>query len=199
MTMRRFLESSWFWALMVLALVSGAALLAASAWLRPLAEGEKALQDGRLEQALESFAAAEARFDRLPVAKRLLAAEHATSQVNQSWLLYKLGRHDVLIEKTSMSPSLAPVHFWAGCALFAKARDEEEEAEARLAWLGRSGDEFRKALELQPEDWDTKFNYELSQRLLAALRKQPKAPPTQLLQLLRPKPKEGQPPARRAG
>jgi hypothetical protein len=95
-------------------------------------------------------------------------------------------------------PSAAPVHFWSGCALFAKAR-KEEAAEARLSWLSRAGDEFKKALERAPDDFDAKFDYELTQRLLQELKKQPKTPPTQLMQLLRPKPKEGQPPAKRVG
>lgn len=183
---------------MILALLTGAALLVGAAWLRPLAEGEQALREGRLEPALERFAAAEARFDRLPATRQVLPSAYAASQANQLFLLYRLSRHDALIEKAATAAPGAPVHFWTGCALFAKARDEEN-AEARLSWLGRAGDEFRKALELEPDDWDTKFNYELTQRLLLELRKQPKAPPTQLLQLLRPKPKEGQPPAKRAG
>jgi len=181
----------------VLAFLCGGALLAAAAWMRPLAEGEQAIREGRLELALERFAAAEARFDRLPASRRALRSAYAVSQDNQLWLLYRLERYDALIEKGA-SPPRAPIHFWAGCALFAKSRAEEE-PEARLGWLRRAGDEFRKALELDPDDWDTKFNYELTQRLLAELRRQPKAPPAQLLQLLRPRPKEGAPAPRRAG
>lgn len=183
---------------MVVALLFGAALLVADAWLRPLREGDQALREGRLEPALERFQAAEARFARLPASQQAFPAAYAASQANQLWLLYRLSRHDALIEKAAGAAPGASVHFWTGCALFAKARDEQN-AEARLSWLGRAGDEFKQALELDPEDWDTKFNHELTQRLLLELRKQPKAPPTQLLQLLRPKPKEGQPPAKRVG
>jgi hypothetical protein len=194
----RLLSSAGVRATMVLALVAGAALLAGAAWLRPLAEGDQALDDGRLEPALQSYAAAEARFDRLPATRQVFPGAYAASQANQLFLLYRLGRHDALIEKAAVVAPGAQVSFWTGCALFAKAKDEAK-PEARLSWLGRAGDEFRKALELDPDDWDTKFNYELTQRLLLELKKQPKTPPTQLLQLLRPKPKEGQPPAKRAG
>lgn len=192
------LDSSVLWALMVPAFLGGGGLVAGAAWLAPLSAGERALAAGRLEVALERSAAAEARLERLPVAKQALPSAYAASQVNQLWALYRLGRLDALIEKAATSAPGAAVHFWAGCALFAKARSEKD-AEARLSWLGRAGEEFRRALELDPLDWDTKFNHELTQRLLLELRKQPKAPPSQLLQLLRPKPKEGQPPARRAG
>jgi hypothetical protein len=196
--MRRLLSSSGFWAAMVLALLCGLALVGTAAWLGPLAEGGRALRADRLELALERFAAAEARFDQLPLTKQALPGAYAVSQSNQLWVLYRLGRYDALVEKAAMSAPRAPIHFWAGCALFAKAVAEEE-AEARLGWLGRASEEFRAALELDPGDWDTKFNYELSERLLAELRENPETPPKELLQLLRPKPKEGERPSRRVG
>jgi hypothetical protein len=196
--MRRGADNSAWWALAVLALAAGAALVAAAAWMRPLAEGERAVGEGRLDLALDRFAAAEARFDRVPLSKQALASSYERSQSNQVWLLYRLGRYDAVVEKAAASVPSAPIHFWAGCALFAKARNEKE-GEARLGWLTRAGDEFRLALERDPGDWDTKFNYELTRRLEAELRQPRKAPPPQLLQLLRPKPKEGRAPGRRTG
>lgn len=185
-------------AALALAFVAGALLAGVALWLRPLAEGERLLRAGEWERALERFEAAEARFERLAPAKLALPAEHALSQANQLFLLHRLGRTDALIEKAAVAMPNAKNRFWAGCALFEKAVAEQE-AEARIGWLSRAAEEFRGALELDPGDWDTKFNYELAQRLLAELRKQPKAPPSELLQLLRPKPKEGKPPARRTG
>ena len=89
---------------------------------------------------------------------------------------------------------------------FAAARDEqihkaraEKNPEARLGWLSRSEEEFRRAVEAAPDDWDTKFDYELTGRLAAELRKQPKNPPNQLMQLLRPQPKMGPKPPKRVG
>src|SRR5439155_27094197 len=87
---------------------------------------------------------------------------------------------------------------WAGCAFFDKARAEEN-AEARLGWLSRAEEEFRRAVEAAPDDWDTTFNFELTTRLAAELRKQPKTPPNQLMQLLRPEPKAGARPVKRVG
>jgi hypothetical protein len=186
------------WLLSVLALVCGMGLVALAVWSQPLAEARKAADAGRLQEALERYAASEARFDRLPLTKELLPAAYRGSVATQLWIQYQLEQYDELLEKAAASPSIAPVHFWAGCALFAKARNEET-AEARLAWLGRAADEFRTALERTPDDWDTKYNYELTRRLLEELRKQPKTPPKQMLQLLRPEPKASGRPGRRVG
>jgi hypothetical protein len=83
-------------------------------------------------------------------------------------------------------------------AFFAKAR-EEEKPEAQLGWLTRAEEELRRAVEAEPGDWDTKYDFELVTRLASELRKQPKTPPNQLMQLLRPQPKLGSKPARRVG
>jgi tetratricopeptide (TPR) repeat protein len=182
----------------VLALIAGLGLVALSAWSRPVAEGRHAADAGRLDQAVEHYAAGEARFDRVPFTKQLLPAAYHGTIANQLVLQYRLRNYDDLIEKASTSPSIAPVHFWAGSALFAKARDEED-PDIRLGWLGRAAEEFRRALELAPDDWDTKYNYELTSRLLEELRKEPKTPPKQMLQLLRPEPKTGGRPPRRVG
>jgi hypothetical protein len=48
-------------------------------------------------------------------------------------------------------------------------------------------------------DWDTKYDFELVTKLAAELRKQPKTPPNQLMQLLRPQPKPGAKPVKRVG
>ena len=57
--------------------------------------------------------------------------------------------------------------------MFAKSL-QEEGAEGQLQWLTRAEDEFKLALASEPGDWDTKYNYELSARLVAALRRPPK-------------------------
>ena len=69
----------------------------------------------------------------------------------------------------------------------------------RLGWLTRAEDEFRRALEAEPADWDTKYDFELVTKLAAELRRQPKTPPNQLMQLLRPQPKPGAKPVKRVG
>ena len=181
---------------MALVLGTGLVLVAYGAWARPMREGAEAVRDGDLRAALERFKAAEERFDRLPLAKELFPSDYAAVLANQAWLLYRLGDLDATIERAAADPS-GRVRFWAGCALFTKARNEEK-PENQLAWLTRAQQEFRQALESSPEDWDAKFNYELAGRLAAQLRTAPKREPKTILKLLRPQ-KESRPDARRIG
>jgi tetratricopeptide (TPR) repeat protein len=182
----------------VLVLLGGGAALAYARWTDPVAAGDRAIADGQLERALAAYAHSEARFDRIAAAKQLFAADYNRVIGNQLWVLYRLERYDETIEKADRAPEGALPHFWSGCAFFEKARGEEK-PEARLGWMNRAEEELRRAIEAAPDDWDTKYDFELVTRLAAELRKQPKTPPNQLMQLLRPQPKAGAKPARRVG
>ena len=184
--------------LVLLLFAAGAAAVACARWTRPIAEGDRALADGRLEQALSAYTRAERRFEALPVARQILARDYHRLVANQLLIDYRLRRFDELIDRAQRAPEAAAPHFWAGLALLAKGRADED-PDAQLAWLTRAEEELRRAVEAAPEDWDTKFNFELVTRLAAAVRKQPKAPPSELMQVLRPPPKSGARPARRVG
>ena len=153
---------------------------------------------GDWTRALERYAAAEARFNDWPLAQRLFPATYRATLANQLAAQYRLGALDAVLEKADAIPASAASHFWAGSALFEKSKAEEN-ADARLGFLGRATDEFKAALELRPDDWDFIYNYELARRLFDELRKKPKTPPKQLLELLRPQPKEGSKPVKRVG
>jgi len=179
-------------AIAVLVLMLGVTALAYGQWTRAIDEGDEALAAGHLDAALASYATAEARFDRLPAAKQLFAADYDHAVSNELSARYRLGRYDEVIERSEHAPESTSPHFWSGCAFFQKATVEEK-PDARLGWLGRAEDELHKAVEAAPEDWDTKYDFELTTRLAAELRKQPKTPPKQLMQLLRPPTPAGKP------
>jgi tetratricopeptide (TPR) repeat protein len=179
-------------ALAVVALVVGVAMLAYARWMRDVARADEALAAGRLEEALADYKAATGRFDRTPAARQMFAAEYDHAIANHLWVLYRLKRYDEAIELAERAPAAAQPHFWSGCALFEKAVVEQK-PDARVAWLSRAEEEFRQAIEATPEDWDTKYDFELTSRLAAELRKQPKTPPRQLMQLLRPPSPTGKP------
>ncbi len=181
----------------VLLLASGAVLTGYARWTGPLERADAALADGRLEDAVAAYQIAEARFDALPAAKQLVPADYNRAVGNHLLALYRLKRFDEVIDVAQKAPAAALPNFWSGCAFFEKAIVEEA-PEARLGWLSRAEEEFRKAIEATPGDWDTKYDFELTTRLAAELRKQPNTPPKQMMQLLRP-PTAGAKPPRRTG
>jgi tetratricopeptide (TPR) repeat protein len=185
-------------ALVILLLVAGAAAVACARWTRPIAAADAALAAGRFDEALASYALAEARLDRLPAVRQLLARDYARSAGARLWIYYQLQRYDELIEAARRSPEDAAPHYWSGLAFFAKGRAERK-SEEQLGWLSRAEEELRRAVEAAPADWDTKYDYELVSRLAIALRKQPRVPPNQLMQLLRAQPRAAAKPGRRVG
>lgn len=182
----------------VIALVGGLAALAYARWSGPAAAGDSALADGRYEEALARYAEAESRFERFGVLRQFFADDYSHVMANQLWVLYRLKRYDDTIDAAQRAPEGALPHFWAGAAFFEKARTEEK-PEPRLAWLTRAEEEFRRAVEAAPDDWDTKYDFEVVTRLAGELRKRPETPPNQLMQLLRPQPKPGAKPVKRVG
>jgi len=185
-------------ALLIVLLLAGVAAVAYARWTRSIADADQSMADGQWDRALGAYGVAEAGFDRLPAVRQLFNAEYTRVVGNQLWLLYRMEQYDDLIEKAERAPEHAAPHFWSGLAFFAKARAEEK-PEAQIGWLTRAEEELRRAVEAEPADWDTKFDFELVTRLAAELRKQPKTPPNQLMQLLRPQPKLGSKPVRRIG
>jgi len=163
----------------------GGAALGYARWSGDIAEGDAALAAGDFEAAVVSYVSAESRFESIPSTRQLFAADYNHAVSNHLYALYRLGRLDETIALAEKAPEEAFPHFWAGCAFFLKAQGEEE-ADSALAWLTRAEEELKKAVAASPNDWDAKYDYELTTRLAAALRKEPKTPPKQLMQLLRP-------------
>jgi tetratricopeptide (TPR) repeat protein len=184
-------------ALVLVLFLAGASLVAYARWTRPIADADTALADGRLDDAIAGYRTGETRFDQLPAARQLFESEYARAYGNHLWALYRAKRYDDVIDLAERGPAEAAPHFFSGCAFFRKGAAEEQ-PETRLGWFTRAEEEFRKALESAPGDWDTKYDFELTTRLASELRKQPKTPPKQLMQLLRP-PQAGTKQQRRVG
>jgi len=190
--------SVFAWGAGVVALVLGVVLIWFSSWRQPVLDADAAATAGDWPRALERYAAAEAQFNDWPLSQRMFPSVYRATLANLLAAHYRLGAVDSAIEKAETVPATAASHFWAGSALFDKSRADEN-AESRLSLLGRASDEFKAVLELEPENWDAIYNYELTKRLFEELRKKPKTPPKQLLELLRPQPKEGNKPVKRIG
>lgn len=165
--------------------------------MQPVAEGDRAWARGDEAGALIFYAAGEARLNRVGFAKVLLAGPLGDAGFNQLALLYRANAHERLLEKALTAPAAAAPRFWAGTALLQKAIAEKD-PDAQLAGLERASQELALALRAHPDDWDTKFNYEMAARLLARLRQEPEKRPGPLLQLLRPQASDPRP-KRRVG
>lgn len=181
--------------LAVVAVLLGATLIAYARWTAPIAAADEALARGDLAGALAAYETAERRFDAWPPTHQAFAGDYHRVVANQLRALYRLGRYDEAVDTAERAPEGAGPHFWSGLAFFRKATAEQK-PDARLGWLTRAEEEFRKAVAADPADWDTKYNFELASRLAAALRKEPQTPPAQLMQLLRPPPPSPRTPRR---
>ena len=187
-------------AMAVLAVLAGGALLWLATWISPLVAADTAVREGRLTDGLNEFKTAESRLSQIPALQQVAPALLGSVQANQVRLLYQMQRYDEAIEKAGDSTSVHGTHFWSGCAMFARAAAEER-GETRLEWFERAEGEFRTALSAAPDDWDTKYNYELTRSLLNRLREEPETPRRLLFELLRPQsPRSGgTAPPRRTG
>jgi tetratricopeptide (TPR) repeat protein len=183
---------------MVLLLASGCAMIAYARWTRPIADADAAMAAGDVGRALASYAVAEKRFDAIPPLKRLLSSEYDRIIANQLRMLFHTDRNEETIEKAARAPEGASPHFWAAAACFEQGRVEQDPS-ARLMYFGRAQQELMKAVGAAPDDWDAKFDLELALRLTFELRRAPQTPPGELMKLLRPDPKAGSAPTKRAG
>jgi hypothetical protein len=182
----------------IVLLAAGVAAVAAARWTQPIADADAALARGDWDRARALYADAEARFDRLPAARELFARDYARAATAQLAIDYRQHRYDAVIDQAQRAPAAAAPHYWAGLALLAKSRGDAT-MEEQSGWLMRAEDELRRAVEADPADWDTKYDFELVTRLSAALRRQPRTPPDGLMQLIRPQPKPGTKRPRRVG
>jgi hypothetical protein len=183
---------------MVLLFLTGCVAIVYARWTQPIDEGDRATDRGDFVRALSAYGVAEKRFDSAPPLKRLLAPEYNRVIANELWVLHRLERYDDVIEKAARAPEGANPHFWAGAACFKLGRVEKEQA-ARTAWLVRAQEELRRAVDAVPADFDARFDLELAMRLNQELRRRPQTPPSELMHLLRPEPRPGAAPTRRAG
>lgn len=175
----------------------GISLMVISIWLRPYHQAMDSLQAGALEESLERFTIVESRFDAITLARQIFPEVYSDSIANQFYILYTLHRYDDLLEKSATSPVQADVHLWAGNTLFRRTGNLNEPQE-QVAWLERASEEYRKAIELAPDDWNAKYNYELTNRLIDELKEEKETPP-QMLEIIRPRPLQGEEPFKQTG
>jgi hypothetical protein len=173
--------------------VVGLFLLCVAWWLRPIAAAERALASGDLDRAVQEYTVGRDRLDWIPYGQNLFPGLDDLVMANQLSLQYALRRYDRILEDAGAKTVRGPAAFWAGCALFDKALVEVD-PEVRVRLMSDAHQSFRRALELAPGDWDSKFNYEVTGRFLSILHEQPQTPTQEIMKILRergPRPRGG--------
>jgi len=150
-----------------------AALLAYTWWLYTIEKGNRALGKGDTEAAEEIYRVAEAPFRKVPWLASIFRDEFQKLLFNQVGLLYAQGRNDEVMERLGEGARRAPFlsevgeyHFWAGNVLLRQAI-RMKNPETMMKTLKEARAAYRKGLEVQPDDWDLKYNYELIQSVFA--------------------------------
>ena len=174
----------------VLALIAGAALLLYARWTEPLIEAASATAAGDSARALQAYQGSTARFAEMPITQQILARDFARATHNQLALLYQKGDYDAVLEAADTAPPAAFAPFLGRVCALCEERNSKRRRKSGSHGSIAPRTRSRLALAAAPDDWDTKYNYELSARLVSALRTKPKQVPPALLQLLRPS-KEG--------
>lgn len=187
MRLKNFHVSLGMFAFAVLLLLVGSVLIGTAWFLRPITEAEQADREGHPERALELYGVGEKRFDAIPLSKRLLPRLYDFVVTNELSVMYSLQQYDAIIDKAGTT-GVPGGRLWAGCALFGKGALESK-PDARMGFLSQSQEEFRRALEVSSSDWDVKFNYELTAKVIAELRKPPQSQKQQMIKPLKPPPK----------
>ncbi len=165
-------------------IVIGLILVCVAWWLRPIAAAERALLSGDLDRAVQQYTVGRHRLDWIPYGHNLFPGLDDLVRSNQLSLQYALRRYDGILEDAGAKAVRGPAAFWAGCALFDKALVEVD-PEVRVRLMSEAHQSFRRALELAPGDWDSKFNYEVAGRFLSILQEQPQTPTPEIIKILR--------------
>jgi len=153
-------------------------LLSYAQWVREIAHAETALASGDYPAAEQAGAAAYATAEHSLFPLANFHAQSRKMVFNRARALSAMKQDDAslrLLEAAAQRiPALADdpeYHLWVGNALYRQAVAQTEKQALRVG-LERAADSFRSGLASAPEDWDLKYNYELTARLLEAIRNQ---------------------------
>lgn len=153
-------------------------LLSYAQWVRGIADGNRAMADENFSAAEQAYTAAEKRAGHIFLPGVLLRSHYRTLLFNEARLLNISKKYDDLGRLLATAAVHLPefandpeYHFWMGIVEYRKALSETDKQVLR-AGIERAADSFRLALASAPNggDWDAKYNYELTSRLLAGMR-----------------------------
>lgn len=161
--------------LFILAL-SGVALAYAS-WLRGIERSNQFLAEGNTAASLQGYDKALRTVAVLPSSIRIVLAGYRELIYNRARALYVAQRPDELTRflesQSAVAPQLADdaeYQYWIGNVQFNNATAQKDKQQVQSG-LQQAAESYRRALAAAPGDWDAKYNYELTSRLLEGLSK----------------------------
>lgn len=157
--------------LLVLFVVSAAVLYYAS-WVHSVQAANVDFDQGRYEQALAGYRSAQQGFlshwSAVPGFQEPVR-EAALKQIQILYLYRRFEEGMELLQRAgSQHPFLdadAQYHEWYGNMLFQRTI-QQEDAQALLDGLRATLSQYQKALELDPQSWDARYNFEMLKRAL---------------------------------
>lgn len=158
-------------------LIASVVLLSYARWLQGISKGNQALAVADVATAQRAYESAARQIGFLPSPGKVLPAGYRELVFNRARTLYAQQGDDVLARfletEAARSPQLSEdseYHYWIGNTQFRKAISQKDKQQ-RQSGLQQAAESYRRALMTSPDDWDAKYNYELSTRLLEGLRK----------------------------
>ena len=151
------------------------------AMLRAMDRAAGLYGQGNLEDALKAYEGVESRLRAQGAMHVIPGSDRQTLLLNQARLLYALGRYDDAVERLQREDDISGVatdgRFFRlrGIITFRRTLEEYRKPSktpqvtpAGLAesinllkdGLSRAEDSYRQSLQINPDDWDAKYNYE---------------------------------------
>jgi tetratricopeptide (TPR) repeat protein len=138
-----------------------------------MSRGVATARHGDLETAAAIFELAETPFRMVPWLPRLLEDDYQKLTFDQVNVLFAQGEPEVILDKFEEAVRNSPtikdqgeLAFWIGNLLFRRAVASQDGEEA-LDYLKSALAEYQRGLTVAPEDWDLKYNYEVTRQILA--------------------------------
>ncbi len=152
-------------------------LISYSRWLNRISEGNQALTAGDHAAARQAFDASAGRLERDRFLLSPQIPGYRQLVFNQARALYAARQDEALTRLLENEAARAPFlseesefHFWMGNVEYRRALAQKDK-QVLQAGLQRAMESYRRALAAAPNDWDVKYNFELTQHLLENLRK----------------------------
>jgi hypothetical protein len=174
---RKFLLRAFTAAAVLLLAAASFLLISYARWLYRITEANRALAAGDTGAARQVYEASTARLEPFQFLRSPVIPGYRQLVFNQARALYAARQDEALSRMLEAEAARAPFlaeqseyHFWMGNVECRRALAQKDK-QALQAGLQRASESYRRALAAAPNDWDAKYNFELTLHLLDSMRK----------------------------